>query len=971
MAKRRVLLVGWDAADWKVIHPLVDAGNMPNLAALIDRGVMGNIATLQPMFSPMLWTSIATGKRPYKHGVHGFSEVAPDTGQVRPISALSRTTKAIWNILHQEGKTCHVVGWWPSHPVEPLRGAMVSNHFQVATGDLGTPWPIAPGTVHPPEVAEALAALRVHPHELEGDMLRAFVPDAPEIDQQTDKRLGTLAKLVAECASVHAASTHILHTRPDWDFAAVYHDAIDHFSHAFMRYHPPRLEWVSEEDFRLYSQVLGGAYVFHDQMLGVLLELAGDDTTVILVSDHGFHPDHLRPRSLPNEPAGPAEEHRPFGIFVAAGPGIREDGLVYGASLVDVAPTILSLYDLPVGRDMDGGPLLSIYEHPPRVRFIDSWDDVPGDAARLSGGEAGGSEAAAAVLKQLADLGYIEAPPEDQQQAIDQTIREQRYNLARALVDGGRDDEAATILADLWDRWPDETRFGIHLFQIRLDCGELVEARETFALLEERKREAMAKAVPEIEALVTRIRQDQGLPEKVGTAPGAAPATDPKAPAEKPSEIDWEQVSEVDKRSVRRLQSRATVNQRAFAFLHGSLLAAEGCFPEALAELDRAAGVQMSQQPSLQLKRGEVLLAMRRPAEALAAFGGVLEIDPVNPLARFGLARAALARRDFPRAAAEAQAAIGCRHNFAPAHMIAGLALWRSGQVRDAEPFLRAAVAISPLHPRGHRLLGRYLANAHGDLAGALEQRRLAENARRQQLEWQAGIRPEKRHRMEIQQALGRLPEAGPRPAFDAPASRCVVVVSGLPRSGTSMMMQMLAAGGFPVLADDQRLADESNPRGYLEFAPAKRLVKDNAWVNDATGKAVKIVSPLVPHLPKGPDGPRYLVVALRRPVAEVVASQRAMLARDGKAGAQVPDDALAAIFERQVITARTFLAHLESQGQARVLDVAYHAALADPRAAAERLAEFLGTGWEGAPFDAAAAAAAVEPALRRHRKGS
>ena len=140
---RRVLLVGWDAADWKVIQPLLDAGHMPNLARLVERGVMGNLATLQPMLSPMLWTSIATGKRPYKHGVHGFSEVAPETGDVRPVSSLSRTTKAVWNILHQQGKTCHVVGWWPSHPAEPLRGAMVSDLFQKATAATpADPWPL-------------------------------------------------------------------------------------------------------------------------------------------------------------------------------------------------------------------------------------------------------------------------------------------------------------------------------------------------------------------------------------------------------------------------------------------------------------------------------------------------------------------------------------------------------------------------------------------------------------------------------------------------------------------------------------------------------------------------------------------------------------------------------------------------------------------------------------------------------------
>jgi predicted AlkP superfamily phosphohydrolase/phosphomutase len=301
-----VLLVGWDAADWKVIHPLLDAGHMPNLARLVERGVMGNLSTLQPILSPMLWTSIATGKRPYKHGVHGFTEVAPETGQVRPISTLSRTTKAVWNILHQQGKTCHVVGWWPSHPVEPLRGAMVGNHFQMAPGTLDAPWPLAAGTVHPPEMAEALATLRIHPHELEGDMLRPFVPRAPEVDQESDRRLHTLAKTIAECASVHAAATHILASRRDWDFAGVYYDAIDHFCHGFMRYHPPRLDWVSERDFELYSRVVQAAYVFHDSMLGVLVALAGDDATVLLVSDHGFQSDHLRPRSLPNEPAGPA-----------------------------------------------------------------------------------------------------------------------------------------------------------------------------------------------------------------------------------------------------------------------------------------------------------------------------------------------------------------------------------------------------------------------------------------------------------------------------------------------------------------------------------------------------------------------------------------------------------------------------------------------------------------------------------------
>ena len=142
---------------------------------------------------------------------------------------------------------------------------------------------------------------------------------------------------------------------------AVYYDSIDHFCHGFMKYHPPRLEWVPEKDFEIYQHVVNGAYRFHDLMLGTLLRIAGDDTTVILLSDHGFHPDHLRPRAVSNEPAGPADEHRPFGIFAMKGPGIKQDELIFGANLLDVAPTVLSLFGLPVGADMDGRVLAEAF----------------------------------------------------------------------------------------------------------------------------------------------------------------------------------------------------------------------------------------------------------------------------------------------------------------------------------------------------------------------------------------------------------------------------------------------------------------------------------------------------------------------------------------------------------------------------------------------------------------------------------
>jgi len=108
---RKLLLIGWDAADWKVIHPLLDAGKMPTLEKLINNGVMGNLATLEPPLSPMLWTSIATGKRPDKHGILGFTEPDPQGKGIRPVMGSSHKVKAIWNILTQKGYKTHVVGW--------------------------------------------------------------------------------------------------------------------------------------------------------------------------------------------------------------------------------------------------------------------------------------------------------------------------------------------------------------------------------------------------------------------------------------------------------------------------------------------------------------------------------------------------------------------------------------------------------------------------------------------------------------------------------------------------------------------------------------------------------------------------------------------------------------------------------------------------------------------------------------------
>lgn len=186
-----------------------------------------------------------------------------------------------------------------------------------------------------------------------------------------------------------------------------------------------------------------------------------------------------------------------------------------------------------------------------------------------------------------------------------------------------------------------------------------------------------------------------------------------------------------------------------------------------------------------------------------------------------------------------------------------------------------------------------------------------------------------------------------------------ITVVSGLPRSGTSLMMQMLQAGGLPALTDGVRTADENNLRGYLEYEPVKRLRTDRSWLPQARGHAVKIIHLLLRELPL--DGTlQYRIVFMQRPVEEVIASQHSMLAREGKAGAD--GAVLKKAFETQLAQLHSWL--LQRPGVI-VLPMAYHRVLSQPLAVAEELAAFLGL-----PLNSAAMVQAVDPALHRQRVG-
>ena len=239
---RRVLLIGWDAADWNIIHPLMEAGKMPIFKKFVETGTSGKIATLQPIISPILWTSIATGKSADKHDILGFVEPSPDGEGIRPVTSTSRKCKAIWNILSQSGLRSTVINWFASHPAEPIAGNILTNRLTNMVGKDGKRLPLPSAAVHPPEILELAESFRVYPKEITIKQMLAFFPEAIPADK-TDPRLGMLAGLLSQCATTQNAATYFA-AEEDWDLLAVYYDAIDHAGHVFMEYHPPAMAHV-------------------------------------------------------------------------------------------------------------------------------------------------------------------------------------------------------------------------------------------------------------------------------------------------------------------------------------------------------------------------------------------------------------------------------------------------------------------------------------------------------------------------------------------------------------------------------------------------------------------------------------------------------------------------------------------------------------------------------------------------------
>jgi predicted AlkP superfamily phosphohydrolase/phosphomutase/Tfp pilus assembly protein PilF len=369
----KVLLIDWDAADWNIIGPLLEKGELPHLNRLIENGVLGRLTTLDLPLPPLAATTLVTGRRPEDHGILGWEEPAENGIDVRPFSPGSRRCKAIWNILTDLEMRCHVIGWPATRPAEKLRGVMLSQRWGAQTTGKQSSRPLA-DAVSPPDFGKIAAELWMDPRELRLDSLRSFIPMLQPDDPESDKALTALGQAVAMAASSQAAATYLMENEP-WDFLAVNFNSLDEIARGFIEFHPPRLAHLSEERFEKYCCVVTEACRCHDQMLGRLVEVAGPETTVILCSTRGVQTGGSRALPDPTKAVNYIDHYRASGFFLISGSSTQKDELVYGATIYDIAPTILALFQKPIPRDLPGRVLAEAFSEPYIPTFVETYED--------------------------------------------------------------------------------------------------------------------------------------------------------------------------------------------------------------------------------------------------------------------------------------------------------------------------------------------------------------------------------------------------------------------------------------------------------------------------------------------------------------------------------------------------------------------------------------------------------------------
>ena len=410
LRRGRLLVVGLDGADWRFLDPEMEAGRLPNLARLATSGARGELVALEPLLSPLLWSSLATGQPPERHGVLDFFE-KDARGALRAISSRARRSPAVWDVLSSLGEPVALSGWWATHPAPPLHGVVVSDRvtLTVLPGPRDADLELA---VWPPAWRERLRALRLAPEAVPPELVRRLA-DVGEAEISAAPAAATDDPLRMLVETVAATVTNLRTAEAAWREVSpralfVYFDGTDVVGHLFAAAAEPALPGVDPQLVRRFAATPRRYWQWLDEELGRLFALAGPDDTIVVVSDHGFRWGADRPRAVESATTTRTAVlwHRPEGMILIAGAGARPGARGRGGTL-DFAPTLLALLGLPRGADLPGAPLAwALTAAPPAGEAVDYAALVP-VAAPPAAPEA--SEADREAIARLRALGYLGA----------------------------------------------------------------------------------------------------------------------------------------------------------------------------------------------------------------------------------------------------------------------------------------------------------------------------------------------------------------------------------------------------------------------------------------------------------------------------------------------------------------------------------------------------------------------------------
>jgi len=403
-----VIWLGFDAFDFELVDRLAAEGRMPNWKRLEAEGYTAFLQSYQPILSPIVWTTLATGVGPDAHRVLDFQEVEPATGQKVPISGNSRAVPAIWNVASAAGRTVGVVGWWATHPAEEVKGFFISDHSSPILYE-GLP---RQGLTFPTALAAGVEQISTREGTVTTEELARFV-DIPvdELARERSSAEGLPNELVLLVRAIGATRVQSrvagdLYDRDLPDLLMLYLEGTDVVAHLYASEAPPQMNCVSDADFARYHGTADKYYSLVDQVIGQWMRRAEEDgATLIVNSDHGFKWGKDRSCQRGSfDPATAGWWHRIDGVFAAWGARVKPNPVRGRASVFDVEPTVAALLDLPVDKRAKGGPIRAAFLDLPSPPRKDLAAAIP---VRRLAAERMSEKEASEYAKKLMALGYL------------------------------------------------------------------------------------------------------------------------------------------------------------------------------------------------------------------------------------------------------------------------------------------------------------------------------------------------------------------------------------------------------------------------------------------------------------------------------------------------------------------------------------------------------------------------------------